>query len=202
MTKTISPFSNWHFQTLMQGIRTYHTAVYNKRLKQGAKGKAFFVQFSLSLYSKWKKTQLQESRQGWQQTFGHGPWSQALLAQSTTREHSQTGSWGGLAAEEESGQHLHTVWTSSVFTCWASALSYHPQSPQDLVSQGSFRHKVQPHCMGPDLEATKQAKKGSTVYWENHCPHGSDQGQRKDNGLGICWFFFLLLISWLWSCSY
>lgn len=55
MAKTISPFSKWHFQTLMQGITTHHEVAYNKRLKQGVKGKAFYDQSSLLGYSKWKK---------------------------------------------------------------------------------------------------------------------------------------------------
>lgn len=56
MTETISPFSNWHFQTLMQGIATDHNVAYNKRLKQGVKRKAFYGQSSLVGYSKWKKS--------------------------------------------------------------------------------------------------------------------------------------------------
>lgn len=98
-------------------------------------------------------------KEGWQHIFGHDQWSNTLLGQSTATEHRLL-RWSGCRGSIWAA-FSHCVNLQGLHLLGKCSLTYCCQSPQDLMSQVSFRHKVQFHCMGPKLDATKQAKEGT-----------------------------------------
>lgn len=173
MTKTISPFSNWHFQTLMQGITTHHEVAYNKRLKQGVKGKAFYGQSSLLGYSKWKKPWKKKKTttvgiKTWLAAY-FWPWPMVPHAAQAKDHHGAypaVGSWGGLTTPKEAicAAFSHCVYLQPLHLLGKRSLKYHCQNPYDPMSEAKssqvyFSHKIPFHCMWPKRDTNEQTKK-------------------------------------------
>lgn len=144
MTKTISPFSNWHFETSMQGITTHHKVTYNKRLKQGVKGKVFYGQSSVLGYNKWKKTWKKKTTVGIKPQLAavFWPWPNTAQAKDHHGPYPAVGSWGGLTTPKEAicAAFSHCVYLSSASSSAEQVLSH--VSP----SKSLWSYELQPRA--------------------------------------------------------